>query len=222
MTCRLRNSSSDWIIFRELFYYGDYSGLDQLADFSPCVIYDLGANVGLAAIYLKLKFPNSVIYGFEPGDSEWSEAENNYRINNIGKVFNVGVGSEDAILPFHSDENLSAGQSFVSELVNRLDVKLVEKKVVNLDRFALANDLPMPDLLKIDVEGFECETLKGASKILDKVNAVVMETHSEALHQEAIEILTSHGLDVVMDELRYDEFRIVLAVRKAVPALKSH
>ena len=59
----LRKGSSDIAIFEQVFLQGDY---DIEFSFTPDVIIDAGANVGLFSIVMKSKFPAAKIICIEP------------------------------------------------------------------------------------------------------------------------------------------------------------
>jgi hypothetical protein len=67
----------------------------------------------------------------------------------------------------------------------------------------LDEDLPRPCLLKIDVQGFELEVLRGAGDGLSRVDEVLVEASfvelytGQALADEVVQYLAEHGLRLV-------------------------
>jgi hypothetical protein len=76
-------------------------------------------------------------------------------------------------------------------------------EVKTLDAVAAELALDHIDLLKIDVEGFEFEVLKGAGQILQKTDAVIIEvslvrnTGTSGLLVEMLDCLARHGFQIV-------------------------
>ncbi|GAA0137516.1 hypothetical protein YSY43_43570 [Paenibacillus sp. YSY-4.3] len=122
------------------------------------VVYDIGANLGNHALYFSKKTRAKSIYAFEPADINFSLLEKNCMDNDCDNVqiFNVAIGSkEDKANMNISLDNL--GQSYVTlESTGDTVVK-------TLDSF---NDIEQPTFIKIDVEGYELEVLKGMNNIL--------------------------------------------------------
>lgn len=50
-------------LFEEIFYKNEYF---IKLDNRPPIIFDCGANIGMATIYFKWLYPDSIIYAFEP------------------------------------------------------------------------------------------------------------------------------------------------------------
>ncbi len=79
MEISVRDNGSDVIILREMFIHQDYRETAQY--FTPSVIFDVGANVGLASCYFVSLFPESEVYGFEPESSAYQIAKINFDKN---------------------------------------------------------------------------------------------------------------------------------------------
>jgi hypothetical protein len=74
---------------------------------------------------------------------------------------------------------------------------------VSLDDLAYGPSGFVPDLVKLDVEGKERTTLRGAARLLgERRPHLIVETHSQELDDSCREILVSHGYPVETVEPR--------------------
>jgi FkbM family methyltransferase len=63
-----------------------------------------------------------------------------------------------------------------------------------IDSFVFDQEMPAPEVIKIDVEGAELEVLKGAYQTLCRHRPLVLvATHGSALHRECCRILEKRG-----------------------------
>lgn len=162
-----------------------YTGLHEFEDMGFLLHYlrkqdlfiDIGANIGTYTVLAsKVKRANTI--SIEPILSTYENLENNILLNNIkNKVlsYNIGVGSKDTILQFTNSLD-----TINHVIIENDDAKghLIEKVVVKpLD--SLIGELS-PNLIKIDVEGFEKEVLDGAINTLSKkeLDAIIIELNS--------------------------------------------
>lgn len=136
---------------------------------------DVGANVGaytlLASGVCKCK-----TYAFEPIPSTYKKLNANIELNKLDqevKSFNIGAGAQDSTLQFTNSPNTA--MNHVVSPADTLQQETIDVKIKTLDAFF--DQHRRPDLLKIDVEGFEMQVLLGASFCLSdpKLNAIIIE-----------------------------------------------
>ncbi len=127
-------------------------------------IADVGANQGLYTIYFSKGAPAGRIYAFEPDPGLFAALKENVRRNGAGNVslFNVAVASQPAKLQLRSGR------------FNRGDNRIVQGEMacpgtVDVDAKPLDHAISGPhlDLLKVDVQGFEVEVLRGAERLIE-------------------------------------------------------
>lgn len=146
-------------------------------------VADIGANIGLTT----LLFSNiaNEVYSFEPSPSTYKILDFNIAsagINNV-KIFNIGIGEKEESLSItFSKDNRSGG--FISDMM-QLDENMYTTESIKcerLDDFFSRQDV-YPDFIKIDVEGFESNVLKGGIGILkEKKPTVVLELNHFCLN----------------------------------------
>ena len=100
-------------------------------------------------------------HAFEPDERTYNELISNDFNNNINNklhFYNLGVGSENAVVSFHATGELD---SHISESGNNTI------EIVALDTFFKQS---VPTTIKMDVEGYEAEVIKGAERIICEVH----------------------------------------------------
>lgn len=132
-------------------------------------VFDVGANVGfLSVIAARLVGTNGRVVCFEPLPGNVERIEHNKRLNEFSQISvkQMALGAVNGEASFIvSDEPTwgklaSAGSSVVGK------VGEISVAVRRLDDIIADDDLPLPDLIKIDVEGAEAEVLAGATETL--------------------------------------------------------
>lgn len=155
------------------------------------VIFDAGANCGFYTLMATQRWPQARVSCFEPHPVTFTRLQQNIR----------GNGLEDRVTPVHAAVSSSSGRcSLEVSAASSMGVvtvspapvsgegRAVEVPMVSLDDYA-KTQAQYPDLIKIDVEGFEVEVLKGAPKCLDHARYVVLEVHSDQLAHDSLALL---------------------------------
>lgn len=138
-------------------------------------IVDAGANVGSVSKDFSIYFPKAQVYAFEPISSTFEILQKNTgKYGNI-KPIQLGLGASnfEIEIPLNLENTINSIAAPPREGDNGGTEKI---KVVSLDNFFNENSTTNIDILKIDVEGYEFEVLKGAQGIMQKqLKAIVLE-----------------------------------------------
>lgn len=144
-----------------------YAGLHEFADMSfllhflrPTDLFvDLGANIGSYSI-LGASERHAETISIEPIPQTYKILQENILLNHISKhvtCLNIGMGSKKGVLKFTKS----------LDTVNHV-AKAHEKDTINVqvERFDDLIELKKTTLIKMDVEGFETEVIKGMENAL--------------------------------------------------------
>ena len=165
-------------------------------------ILEVGANIGYYALLeTSLAGSDGHLYAMEPSPYNFDLLTNNLKLNGLKNydLYKVAAGSQEGKAKF-----LLSGRSNLSTFIEREDLtgEEVDVEVVKLDNFLQGKKV---DFIRMDVEGYELEILKGAEMSLSSGNKpkyFFIEVHSELLHKknssarEVLEFLGKYGYDI--------------------------
>jgi len=137
---------------------------------------DVGANAGFYSLSLAILYPSVKIFSFDPNVDVTNLLSQNMEINNLRNritVVNTAVGSklEESKTLFIPKLTGTGGGSLNNLHPEEGRPVTREIKVDTLDNY-IGNMEPI-DLIKIDVEGFELEVIKGSEKLIEKWHPII-------------------------------------------------
>lgn len=189
-------------------------------------VYDIGANVGLYSVILgKAVGAQGQVIAFEPGSVSCEHLRENAQANCLWNVrcFQMALGerSTQAKL-YHGEEN--ADSSLVRSPTG-VDMGYEIVEVAEGDRLVKSEKLPVPRLVKIDVEGSEYAVLRGLRRTLGQpaCEIVCCEIHPHFLPQdvkpeEILALLESLGFCRIDIRRRRDTFHALCFKESSPPA----
>lgn len=175
--------------------------LDLVKPLGINVAYDIGANSGAWTLLAKTVIPGCKVEAFEPLEryTDWSIPQSRFHSVALG-AFNgkanlrvTDFADASSILPLSDNSRKFLGVE---------EEESVVVDVARLDDYRRARDLPYPDLIKLDVQGYELEVLKGGVECLATAKAVISEVAFVELYEgqhafhEIVAFLAGHGLFV--------------------------
>ena len=175
------------------FSLTSYAMVSSLArqGINPRTVIDVGANVGQFAVAAAKLFPGAQVHSFEP-QRACIERLQRYATPLGIKVYPVGLGDRKAELLFHYNRH-SHSSSFLNLSAKHLsafpDAQSSFSEVLTvstLDHELRGIEWRSPALLKLDVQGFEGNVLRGATQSLPKIDFVVAEGSLSPLYEGEI------------------------------------
>lgn len=160
----------------------------MLLMFEGKTCYDIGAHMGYTSLILSRNFEN--VYAFEPS-SIYKKLKKNASANKKIHTLNIAIGDHDGKLVMEKREVPWQTEQLVADGGAIKDVwgKLIEKVERNCKKVD-SLDIPKPDFMKIDVEGFELDVINGALETIRKYRpSIFIEIHSSAIGSEIKKIL---------------------------------
>ena len=144
-------------------------------------IVDLGANRGQFALFALREFPQALLYCFEPFPRARAQLAQITANRSRVRIFDLAVGAADGEHTLHvsaldhSSSLLPITQRLTREFPGTYEQEQVTVRTTRLDAVLERTDLPSPSLLKIDVQGYELEALRGAKGLLPYFAEVLVE-----------------------------------------------
>ena len=159
------------------------------------VFYDIGANVGVYSVYAAL-IKNAQVIAFEPSflnlellyrNIQSNQLENQITIiplslSNSNQIENLYMEKRDNIW---GGAHNSSGLNTTQKGKPMKEFIVSSQMAISLDSLSELLGLPVPDYLKIDVDGLESIILAGAQKTLTKVKEILIEVDKSNLSQIA-------------------------------------
>ena len=149
--------------------------------------YDIGANVGFYSLLVsRLVGPSGHVVAFEPSPRNLEFLRHHLNLNHTTnvKVLDVAVSDAEGVTRFSVDSDPKKSRI--------TDAGEITVRTTTLDR--LIGELPMPDLIEMDIEGAEYSALRGAERMLRTLRPVIfLSTHGHDIHRACCELLRSLG-----------------------------
>lgn len=160
-----------------------------LREFGINTVLDIGANAGQFAEYIGKLFPDAMVYSFEPLPDCFEKLQSKMAGAINFRAFNLALGNQTADMEFERNE-FSPSSSFL-KMANlhreafpyTRNASAVSVKTRRLDDLLPELRLREPVLVKIDVQGYEDEVLRGGARIIQAASLIVIETSFETLYE---------------------------------------
>ena len=172
-------------------------------------VVDIGANRGQFALVARHNFPNANIISFEPLPEPAEVFHRVFSFDSAVTLHKAAIGLVTGQYSMHvSARDDSSSLLPISSLQEKMfpgtsEVGTVDVRVAPLTTFVNENDIVNPAMLKLDVQGFELDALRGCVPLLSKFEWVYCEC-------SFVELYTGQKLAAdVIDWLSNKGFRIV-------------
>jgi FkbM family methyltransferase len=212
-----RRGGLGWLPFEsnsspELFFW-------QSLDLKDKVVYDIGAYHGLLTIYFARQA--RVVVAWEPNSGNRRRLNENVHLNAFSNVIvrPYGLSSKAMQASMRFDPLASGRASLDSEISGGTEQEIVEIRILDQEQ-----GLEKPDLIKIDVEGFELQVLEGASHTLEHHPDLFLEMHGADLadKQKRVRAIAGHLSSLGYGNILHVESRTRITPETSAVAAHGH
>ncbi|MBB6377455.1 FkbM family methyltransferase [Pseudonocardia eucalypti] len=215
------------LLYRDIFTERCYAH-ERLSLNAGDTVFDVGANIGMAALFFHLECPGLVFHAFEPAPEPYSALTANLTMHGIiASSTRCALGDRSGIgqLTYYPDSTVMSGfyadveaeasltRSYLTRsgfdeedvremLVGRHESVVVGCEVQTLSDVIAARRVERINLLKLDVEKSELDVLRGLrEQDWPKVRQVVAEVHDiNGALKSFTGLLEAHGFDVELEQ----------------------
>ncbi len=185
---RLRGTRASWLARGHL---DSLELIEIAAQAGARVFFDVGAAIGTWSLLCRALVPESIVVALEPQPRQCAQ----FRMHTAGlrdvTLLEVAAGAADETRPLLVT-NLPDASSLLpltpeGERTWGLHAAAaVPVQTYALDGLIQRHQLPWPDLIKLDVQGFELEVLKGARLALQKARWVLAEVSFRPFYEKQV------------------------------------
>lgn len=168
-------------------------------------IIDIGSNRGQFALAARNHFPQATIHCFEPLLEPATILHKVFTKDTNIKIYEVAIGPVNTQSTIHvSGKDYSSSLLPISKLCSEIYPGTEEKElrliqVCKLEEMITKSQIESPALLKIDVQGYESQTIEGCLSLLPFISFIFIECSfiplysGQALAHEIISMLTKNS-----------------------------
>jgi FkbM family methyltransferase len=186
-------------------------------------IIDVGAANGVISKIFSNQFSKSVIYSFEPVKETFSELQQSVagypHINIINKALGSKPGSQEINI---TNRITSSSLLEVSNSINdpyfKESLKHNRKETIVIS--TLDSEIPLSEkilILKMDVQGFELEVLKGGAATLKRTDIILLELQNHEFYNRAPQY---YDIDQFLRQSEFELYDVIPSIRKAEKLLE--
>jgi len=181
------------------------------------VAFDIGANIGIHTMLMAKKAGvHGKVIAFEPEENNYETLLKNIRMNKMQNVLTVKTALGDTVEDGKLYVNKHVGIGAIS-LIESTDSDMCQMVEVRPGDYLVEKlNLPVPKVVKIDVEGFEYPVIKGLLKTLSDKNCELLccEIHktlypSGTTKEAVIDLIRKLGFRSIDTYFRGGEIHVV-------------
>jgi len=201
----VRAQTMDTYIVNEIWIDRVYTPSPRFSIRDGWVVVDVGGHKGIFSVFAATSARDVKVYSFEPSPENFACLSRNIRLNDLSNVkpFIVAVGARDG----ESTLNLFE-ENGQNTLLQRSNPHLQPVGSIRVETWSLARVLKtvasQVNLLKVDIEGMEYETLFSCpAEYLQKVERIALEYHDVLVRvphtiPDLVEFLNARGFSTYL------------------------
>lgn len=170
---------------------------------NPEILIDIGSNKGQFSLLIKNFFPNIRIYSFEPIKEELEIQKKILSSSKNIKYHNIALGNKNKKIYLNITSRKDSSSILTPIVKNDNQYKEIEKRSIKLKRLDDIIDgklIKQPIVMKLDVQGYELEVLRGSRDLLNYISYIILEISYQKMYENQCSVKK------LFDFLNYNNF----------------
>lgn len=185
-----------------------------LDDYPEAIVVDVGSNLGMYSLLAAKK--GHTVYAFEPFQKNIHRQCNSILANNLTNLhlFPYALSYKTLRVNFQGPKE-NIGGTHTKEVENITGIENVDfARAYTIDSFKIPNNKPI--IMKIDIEGSECEMMKGATNFFKRHNITIIlmewgqvskkcksiDQIIDTMHSKGLRVHDANGQSILSDKKR--------------------
>jgi FkbM family methyltransferase len=151
-------------------------------------IIDIGANIGYYALLESQLVAKGHVYAIEPVPENYNLLQKNIDLNECKNIstYNFAIGNVNGFLDMYVYDKCN--WSSFTRIPDQNIVNIIQVPIMTLDAFIESHVSSHPCFIRMDVEGFEYEILKGALTTLRTICPLIIciEMHPQLMSEDKV------------------------------------
>jgi FkbM family methyltransferase len=166
-----------------------FSFWDTLPGGAPRTVLDVGANAGQFARRVFSSLPDCIVHSFEPLPGPFTALQQVAADHPQLHCHNFALGERGGAVTIHTGEYtpssslLRPAQHLTDSMPRVVPHRDMDISVMRLDDWAAATSLTFPLLVKLDVQGYELQVIRGGMETLRRAAAILTEISFVELYE---------------------------------------
>lgn len=176
---------------------------------SDDVVYDVGASVGLMTVMAAKAVQSGRVVAFEPDPETRQRLTRNIQLNDLSnvEVIDWAASESEGTAQLHTNGAAGFAPSLRRQVREGAPSSELEVRTRRIDSAVEEGNLPIPTVMKIDVEGAEGLCLRGARELLSgrfgaRPRLIYLELHPDFLPDFGD---TAERVEALLTDLGYEE-----------------
>lgn len=166
----LRMNTSDFCAYKDVLISQTKQYDPGALDFTPKVIVDAGAHIGMASILFARKYPSAKILAIEPEPSNFAALVRNT------SPYKTIIPIQAALWKETGEVALGRSNAHVKGAFQILESGELRVRAITMEKLMCENEIDAIDILKVDIEGAEKEVFVNCAWI-KKIRVIAIELH---------------------------------------------
>lgn len=154
------------------------------------VILEAGAHMGYDTLGLSRIYPSAIIHAFEPIPELFTDLHSKVKGRKNVRTYNIALGERCALVDMFVSSGASTASSSILEPTRHKEIfpevlfnKIVQVPMKSIDVWANEQDVKSIDLMWLDMQGYEVNTIKGAASLIENVSVIYTELCKDELYR---------------------------------------